>query len=125
MLGQIFIGEGVVTVKEFQDTAVFAQYVGEDHLRLALHQAAERADLCVRFPRQSVVAEYGPGLDREVLDVADLEPLAREVFHEGLRTRISEHSLDLGQKLFPQFTPCGEPRQLVVRHGGPEKVRQP
>ena len=57
MLGQIFVDERVVAVEEFQDTAVLAEDVGEDHLRLALHQAAERADLGVRLPRESVLAE--------------------------------------------------------------------
>ena len=125
VFGQIFIGKCVVAVQEFQDTAVVAQHVGEDHLRLALHQPAQLADLRVRLPREPVVAQNRPGLNGEVLDVAHLEPLPREILHKGSRASVCEHTLDLVIQIFPQLTSRGQPCQPIVRHGGPEKVGEP
>ncbi len=61
------------------------------------------------------------------IDVAQAEPLAGEVFGEGLGLGTLQHALDLraeGRRVgqFPLFS---EREQFLVRHAAPEKIGEP
>ncbi len=64
-------------------------------------------------------------LDRNGLDVACLQPLADEIFYQRDRAFVREHPGDLAGKIFPQRARRRLPKQFLVRHGRPEKIRKP
>jgi hypothetical protein len=74
VLREALVHEGVVAVEELHHAPVLAHDVVEVHLGLLLHVVAE------------LVVEIGEELlvRRHELQVADLEPLAREVGNEGV-----------------------------------------
>jgi hypothetical protein len=60
----------------------------------------------------------------DVREVAQLQPLADEVFGEGLVAPVSKQALDLGGELGAELLLAGELEKGFIWRGGPEEVGQ-
>ena len=60
-------------------------------------------------------------------DFAQAEPLAGEIFHEGVALRVGDHPRGLRTEHggLEQFAVRGEAGEFVVGHGRPQKIREP
>ena len=76
-----------------------------------------------------VVVEVGElvGVGRDVLQVADVQPLPREVLHQRVGVRVGQHAphLRLEHRRLAQASRRGQIEQRVVGHAAPEEERQP
>ena len=70
-------------------------------------------------------AQHRARIDVDAFDVAHLEPLPGEILDQLLRTTVRQHAFDLRGHVRPQLAAFGETKQFVVRHGGPEEIREP
>ena len=86
----------------------------EEHLRLALERLSQVA---------VEVGRIGPG----VLQLAQEQPLRREIRDERVGARVGEHSPDLPLERVGILQPATRrnAQQLIVRNAAPEKERQP
>src|SRR5438552_407025 len=97
-----------------QNAAVFAKNVLEEQLRLFLHR---RAEVFIELREEL-------GVGRDLRQLAEREPLAGKVLHEGDRLGVLQHPLYLSLQILPQLTIERQAEQLIVRHRAPEKIRQ-
>ncbi len=111
VFGEAFVGEGVVGVEEVEDGEVFFDEVGEEGFGFA---PEVRLDFVEVFEAGVVGVE--------VFEVAKLEPLAGEVFGEGLGTPVGEHAVDGGGEVGTEFGFGGELEEFFVWRSGPEEV---
>src|SRR5690606_36532854 len=110
--GEALVDEGVITVEQFGEGAVLLHDVSEETLGLFAHGAAE---IAIEFDGRLLAAEkaaalvpvlrdgggidlageHGAFIDGDALDVAELEPLAGEIFDKFTGTVVGEHAFDL------------------------------
>jgi hypothetical protein len=114
---QYAVDEGKWSVDEIQDTAVFLYH--------CLHK---ESGLFAHVVEQLII--YGREARRIGLrtsEVSKLQPLRREIVDEVGSFRIGHHAPRLlRQHIRPsQLSLVREPRQLLIRHAGPQEVRQP
>ncbi len=112
--GEAAVDEGVVGGEEFGDGAVVAHDVVEEEFGFALHGFAE------------AIVEIAELLfvGGEVGEVAELEPLAGEVFDEGVGFGGGEHAGDLGVEGFAEFAALGDGEEFIVGGAAPEEVAE-
>src|SRR5262245_36234156 len=113
MFRETFIEESVIRGQKIQHTTVFPHDAGEEELRL--------------FPQRlpQVVVEIRKLRERTalILQVPQIQPLARKVFYDCIRTLVGEHPADL---LFQhgrvaEFVLGCYLYELVVRNAAPKK----
>ena len=116
VLGQALVQERVVRLQQVEHAAVLAQDALEQQLRL----------LAEGLPQ--VVVEVGEQAQvrGDRIQVAQVQPLAREVAHQALRARVGQHAADLPFEHLglAQLAALGQVEQLVVRDAAPEEERQ-
>src|SRR5947208_1020935 len=74
-----------------------------------------------------IILRIERAIRRSGVDGAEAEPLADEVFGEGLRPGIAQHALDLLAEYARLTQPVlrGKLEKRLVRHGTPEEVGEP
>ncbi len=82
MLRQPLIEEGVIGVQQFQQAVVLAQYILEEQRRFRTEGLLQGL---VEF-RKHVGIRFGQ------FQIAQIQPLPREIIHQGLRPRIVQHA---------------------------------
>src|SRR5688572_6714379 len=116
MLREALVDERVVGRQELVDAQVLAHDVLEQELGLAPHGATQ------------VVVEVRELLDvrPRALQVAQEQPLAREILDERRRSWIGEHAADLliENALVAQFVLPSELEELVVGRRAPQEERE-
>ena len=60
-----------------------------------------------------------------MLEVADLQPLAGEIFDQRRRLFVLQHSAHLRVEILAQRAALRVREELVIRHRAPEKIREP
>ena len=85
MLGEPLVEKCVVGIQQVEDAAILAHDAFEKQLRLELE----------RLPEVVVVVKQGFRTRLVPVDIADVKPLAGEIVHQRLRTRIREHPAHL------------------------------
>ena len=123
--GEAFIEEAVARGDQLFDRPVLAQDEVEQHLGLALHVGTQADIEGAGGVAVAAETEDVLGADRHRLDVARLQPLADEAFHQTPGARIGEHAVDLRVEVRPQLVVEGEAQQFVVGHRAPEKEGKP
>src|SRR5205823_7431665 len=115
--GEPLVDEGVIGGEQIEDAVVLAHDAVEKQLGLAHKRLAQ---VVVEFGKQ-VFTRYG------VFQIPKLQPLADEVLHDRIRSRIGEHAahLLLEHRRIPETALCRDLQQLVVGNAAPEKKRQP
>ena len=117
MLRQAFVHERVVGAKQIEHAPVLAEHALEKELRL----------LAKRLAQVVVEVRKQPHVRRDRVQVAEVQPLRREVVHERLRAWVGEHPADLAfehrRLVQPAFLRVVE--ELVVRNAAPEKEGEP
>ena len=113
MARQPFVDERIVRPQQVEHAAVLSHDAVDEQLRLppeCLLQAV------VEVREQTVVGPLH-------IQIAKIQPLAGEVGHERLRSRISEHAPDLPleDRRVLEFAARGGIQQLVVGNAAPEK----
>ena len=111
VFGEAFVGEGVVGVEEVEGGEVFFDEIGEEGFGFA-------PEVILDFVEVFEAGVVGV----EVFEVAELEPLAGEVFGEGFGAPVGEHAVDGGGEVGAEFGIGGELEEFVVWGGGPEEV---
>ena len=83
--GEPLVDEGVIRRQQILHAAVFLDDAGEEQFDFAPERLAQRA------------VEIGEQVHHRLAggDAADIQPLAGEVPHQRLRTRIGDHAIDL------------------------------
>ena len=91
---------------------------------LATNSSVSRCERGAQRLRRNRGTGTGPGRCR--VDVAQEQPLRREVVDERVGARVCEHARDLARQAarLRQLARGGDVEQLVVRHAAPEEVRQ-
>ncbi len=109
-----FVEDGEVGIDEIEDGEVVPEDVVEEAACFGEHGFLEKF---VEFGEESSVG-------RGEFDVAEVEPLAGEVFDEAGDTWVFDHAFDLLSDDFGigEFVLFGEFEELVIGHGGPEEV---
>jgi hypothetical protein len=117
MTREAFVDERVIGRQEIQDAAVLLDDAREEELRLAL-EALSQVVVEVRI-------EIRIRLDG--LEIAQVQPLSREILDERGSARIAEHSahLRLEHARLVQAALLGEIEQRLVGDTAPDKERQP
>ena len=116
VLGQALVQERVVRLQQVEHAAILAQDVLEQEFRL----------LAEGLPQ--VVVEVGEQAQvrGDRLQVAQVQPLAREVGHQAPRARVGQHAegLSFEHLGFAQLAALRQVEELVVRDAAPEEERQ-
>ncbi len=116
VLGQALVQERVVRLQQVEHAAILAQDALEQEFRL----------LSEGLPQ--VVVEVGEQAQvrSDRIQVAQVQPLAREVAHQASRARVGQHAADLSFEHLglAQFAALSQVEQLVVRDAAPEEERQ-
>lgn len=123
-VGELFVEEGVVGIKEFVGGAVFLEEVSDEHFGFPAHGAAEvLAKDAEGFAEVSFAGEAA-GVDIDGLDVSGEKPLADEVIDDAFGFWIDEHAIDLGAQIGAEFIFASEAEEFVIGHGAPEEIRE-
>ncbi len=106
-----FVDERVVGVQELEHAAILAQHAREEELRLAPQALAQRV---VEVRKNTLHRDHG-------VEVAQVQPLAREVGDERIGARIGDHAPHLALELrgLAQRAALGGAQQLVVGDAAP------
>src|SRR5262249_17184274 len=112
MLCHTLVDECVVRGEQLKDISVFADDAIEEQLRLAFQAQGQ----CV------VVKRIIKSVRMEVLQIRQMQPLAREFDCQGFRTRIMEHApyLLLQYERILESPLTGKTDQFVVRKRAPK-----
>ena len=117
MLRQTLVYKGVIRVHQVHHAAIFVLDAFKEQLGFLEHGLAE------------VIVEIGEihQIGRRVLEIAQEQPLFREIVGERVRARVDQHALHL---LFEncrilEFALGGKIQQRVVRYAAPQEKRQP
>ena len=113
---QSFVHVRVIGAEQVQDAPVLVDGAGDEQRRLPperLHQVLVELGIDRRF-----------GL--HVVQVAQMQPLRREVAHQGLAARIGQHAPHLAaeHRGVRQRSTLGNVEQLLVGDAAPQKERQ-
>ena len=113
---QPLVDERVVGVEQLQHAAVLGDDRGEQQLGLAPEGP----------PQVVVEVAEAPRLGNDVLQVAQVEPLAREVVHQRRRARVGQHPAHLPLQLAgaAQLAALGRGQQRLVGDAAPQKEGQ-
>ncbi len=115
--GEQLVEIRVARVEELRNRTVVAENRVEEQLRLGPHGVAQ-----FRSPLRETI---GIGTNR--IEIADFEPLPREVLRERRGPFVGEHARDLrvehGRRA--ELALLGQGDELLVRHGAPQEVAQP
>ena len=108
------VHEGVIRADEIEHAAVFAHDRLEKHFRLAFHRRAQRPvpireGFCVRL---------------HDFQIAQLQPLTGEVFHQLAGLRIGQHAPHLRGQIFAQSPALRLGVEGVVGHRAPQEIGQ-
>ena len=117
MLGEILVEKRVVRIQDVQDRAVVLEHVGEEEDRLFVHGSAHRGER----------GEVPFALLVQVVEVADVQPLAAEFGGQSASARIAQHSLHLRDQHvgLMESSGGGYRSQFFVRLRRPEEVTEP
>jgi len=111
--GKALVEECVVAIQQIEHTAVITQ----DALKKQFGLAADGVT--------QIVVKFGEHIrvGRHLGEIAQLQPLAREVLDQGVRTRIVEHAAHLAFENLGrlQLAGIGQVEQFVVWNAAPEK----
>ncbi len=114
---QALVHEGVVGIEQAQHALVLEDDALEEHFGFALHRLAQ------------VVVEVGEdiGVGLQAAQVAQEQPLSREVAPERPRPFVLEHAANLllDDGRFAQAAGDRQVQQFVVRDAAPEEEREP
>jgi len=115
--GEPLVDEGVVRAQKLQSAAVFAQNISEEQLGLL---AKSLADVVVEIGEHQQV-----GNDL-CLQIAQLQPLAREIFDQGAGAFIRKHARHLpGEHARRAQPPRGcQIQQFLIGDAAPQEERQ-
>ena len=114
VLGEPLVEVGEIRVDEGRDAAILADDGVHEHRGFLDHRIAQRIGV-TREQRR---------VGREQFEVAQLQPLAREILDERGGLRIVQEPLDLRGKLFAQLPLLSEREEFLVRHRTPEEIRK-
>ncbi len=116
VFGEALVDESIVSVQQVDQATVFVDDAGEEQQRFFLEGVAQ------------VVVEIGEGLGGGGLGVqaAEVQPLAGEVHHELLGSRVGQHAKRLALQHFgvAELVVYGQIHQLVVGDAAPQEERQ-
>ena len=115
--GQPLVEKGVVRPQQVERAAVLADDAFKEQLGLAPHRLAQ---VVVEVREQPQVGVEG-------VEVPEVQPLAGEIRHEGLRAWIGKQAarLRFEHLRLHQFAALRQIEQLVVRQAAPQEKRQP
>src|SRR5688572_11451412 len=83
--GEAFVDEGVIRGQQIADTSIVSELPLEKELRLSTKGISK-----VVIELRKLVH-----IRRELLQVSQVQPLGSETIHQGTRSAIREHALDL------------------------------
>lgn len=111
-VGKRAVDEGEIRIKQADERKILLHETGEQFLRLDTHGIP---DVAIEF-------RIGPFGRTGGLQVAELQPLTREVADELPGPEILQHTIHLLIKIDTQFPSIGALHQPHVRHGAPQKA---
>jgi hypothetical protein len=114
--GQPFVDERVVRSQQVEDAVVFGHDAAEKHFRLTPE----------RLPQVVVEVREHPGVRARGRQVSQIQPLARKVRDQRIRTTVGQHPLHLlfQHRRLVQRPADGQAEQFLVWNAAPEKERQ-
>ena len=117
MARQAFVEERVVRADEIEHAPVFRDDALEEQLALRLE----------RVPQIGVELGEEIRIGQDLLQIAQIQPLAGEILDQRFGTLIGEHPFHLRfeRRGIAQLAVFGETKQLIVRDAAPEEERQP
>ena len=117
MLGQALVQERIIRIQQLEQAAVLPQNGLKEQLRLPLEGAAQ------------ALVELGKfvGIGQDLREIANVQPLPREVAHQRFRARIVKHPahLLLEDSRILQLALLGQVEQLVVGNTAPQEEGKP
>ena len=117
MLRETIVHECVVRGKEIQNVSILVHHAFEQHLRLTAETLSQRI----------VPVGIAGGNRRRRFQISQIEPLSREVVHQGFGSRIGEHAPNLlfEHRRIVEFSLARDVDQFVVGNAAPQEKRQP
>ena len=100
---QPLVEKAIAGGDELLDRAVFPEDEIEEHFGFPLHVGAQPRIECLGGGAVCGGAEDALRADRHGFHVARLQPLAYEIFHHPLRTRVLEHAVHLRGEIRAEF----------------------
>ena len=116
-LRETLIHKREIRIQQFIDAPVLAHDRLEEHPRLLLHRIAQLAAELREFPR----------IDLDLIQPADLQPLAGKIPHKRPRTPVPQHPRHFTpQRVALRQLPLRREREeRLIRQRRPQEIRQP